>query len=65
MLMPEAAMNEDSFLQSREDDVWVSGQALAMKTVAITQAVQKAPNLEFGTHIFAPDAPHVVAAALR
>ena len=65
MLMPEAAMDENDLLKSRKDDVRVSRQALTMKTVAITQAVQKAPNLKLGTHVFAPDAPHIFAAVLR
>jgi len=63
--MPEAAMNKNDLLKSRKDDVRVSGQAPTMKAVTITQAVQKTPNLKLGTHAFAPDAPHVFAAALR
>ena len=41
----------------------MSGQALTMKTIAITHLMQKAPDVEFRSHILAANAPHIVAAA--
>ena len=64
MLMPETTMNEDDLFQARKNDVRMSRQALTVETIAITEGVQKTPDLEFRAHVFAPNAPHVIAAAL-
>ena len=63
VLMPEATVNKDYLFQLRENDVRVSRQALAMKMIAIPQAVQKFPDVELRTHALAANAPHVLAAA--
>jgi hypothetical protein len=42
--MPEATVNEDRLLPTRESDIWFSGEIAAMETEAITQAEGYLPH---------------------
>jgi hypothetical protein len=44
VLMPEAAVNEDRLLPTRESDIWFSWEIGAMETEAITQAEGYLPD---------------------
>lgn len=63
MLMPETPVNKNYFLLFLKNDVRVSRKAPTMNAIAITHAMQEAPDLHFRSHVLAANAPHVGAAA--
>lgn len=63
--VPEAAVNEDDLSQAGKYQVGPTRQFRVVKAVAITHAVNEAPNDHFGDRILASDAAHERAALFR
>jgi hypothetical protein len=61
VLVPKAAMHEDHFTLSWENQVRLSRQVGAVKSVAVAHEVNKPPHRQFGRSIFRPDRSHHLA----
>lgn len=62
MTMPEAAVDKDSYLKARQNNVRAARKRAGMQTVAKALFEQGAPNLEFWLRIAATHSGHVSAA---
>jgi hypothetical protein len=47
--MPEATVDEERQLETRENEVWPAGKIRAVQTVAEARRVNRLPHLQFGT----------------
>ena len=65
MLMPETAMNENSFPAGRKNKIGLPGKVTPVQPVTETHTVGNASDDHFGLHALAPDGSHVFCAFLR
>ena len=65
MLMPETAVNENSFPAVRKNKIGLPGKVTPVQPVTETHAVGNASDDHFGLHALAPDGSHVFCAFLR
>jgi hypothetical protein len=65
MLMPEVAMHKDHFAASGKHDVGLAWQVSPVKPKSIACSVKQGTQHNLGLSVLAPDAAHILAAALR
>ena len=61
VLMPEAAMNEDSLLSISKYYIRCSGKPTYMKPISVTQTMHQAANLHLGFRVPTLDSAHYSA----
>lgn len=64
VLVPKAAVDKNHFSASRENQVRLSWQILAVKAVPVAHPMSKAPNRHFRAHSFTFYSSHVIASLL-
>lgn len=61
MPVPEAPMDEDDLLETREREVGTSNEISPVQSVPVSHGVYKAPHDHFGLGIFIANAAHAFA----
>lgn len=59
MLVPEASMNENHFPAGRKNNIWFSGEVLAVQPESIAHAVEHPSQQKFGGCVLRAYLPHV------
>lgn len=62
--MPEAAVNKDSELMTRQDDIRLSREIGTMNAKPIPKRMQERPDFDLRSSVPAPDRGHIAAALL-
>ena len=65
MAVPEAAVNENYFLEARQHQIWLAGEVLAMQTETVAHAVDHASNGKFRCCVAILHGAHCAASLLR
>lgn len=62
MLVPKAAVNEDSLPSPQEGYVWIPWHIFPMQAISVSKRMQQTANDHLRLGVLAPDSSHIAAA---